>query len=128
MPSCRICNHSNASMSSYCSACGAALEDGPPSPYADEPDGTSAAEKTPPVSPGDAQILDLLRGGKKIHAIKLYRDKASCGVRDAKDYVESLASRHGIAAVSSGGCAVMLMLIFAVLTLVTVATVSMNSL
>jgi hypothetical protein len=126
MPSCRICNADNASTASYCSACGAALEDGPPGSYSDGPDGTAGAEKTSPVSPSDAQILELLRTGKKIHAIKIYREKAGGGLREAKEYVESLGSRHGIATVSSGGCAGMLMLIFAVLT--GVAVVSMNSL
>jgi hypothetical protein len=80
----------------------------------------------PPVTPGDAQILKWLREGKKIHAIKIYRDKAGCGLREAKNYVESLGSRHGLATVSSGGCAGMLMLMFAVLT--GVAVVSMNGL
>jgi|GEM_PF-801962 ribosomal protein L7/L12 len=116
MPSCPTCNADNASTSSFCSACGAALEDTLANPYASEPASRSPTEDAAPTNPGDSQLLELLRAGKKIHAIKIYRDKAGCGLKDAKDYVESLGSRHGIATVSAGGCAGMLLLMFAALS------------
>jgi ribosomal protein L7/L12 len=46
--------------------------------YEDEP---------PPVS---AEILDLLRRGRKIEAIKRYREKTGATLRAAKKFVESL--------------------------------------
>lgn len=43
------------------------------------------------LSPGDRErILVLLRGGKKIHAIKLYREVTGAGLREAKEAVEHL--------------------------------------
>ncbi len=38
----------------------------------------------------DAEVLELARAGRKIEAIKLYRDKTGVGLKEAKDYVESL--------------------------------------
>lgn len=43
------------------------------------------------LSPGDRErILVLVRGGKKIHAIKLYREVTGAGLREAKEAVEYL--------------------------------------
>jgi ribosomal protein L7/L12 len=36
------------------------------------------------------EIRDLLRRGRKIQAIKLYRDTTGAGLKAAKQYVESL--------------------------------------
>jgi hypothetical protein len=37
-----------------------------------------------------AEIMELLKAGKKIQAIKVYREQTGCGLKEAKDYVESL--------------------------------------
>lgn len=43
------------------------------------------------LSPGDRErIFVLLRAGKKIHAIKLYREVTGAGLREAKEAVEYL--------------------------------------
>jgi len=42
------------------------------------------------LSPVDREILDLLKAGKKIEAIKLYRARSGSGLKEAKDYVEQL--------------------------------------
>jgi ribosomal protein L7/L12 len=42
------------------------------------------------------QILSLCRKGKKLQAIKLYREATGISVEDCKAYVESLVSRFGI--------------------------------
>jgi len=39
------------------------------------------------VSP---QIVDLIRRGRKIQAIKLYRQQTGAGLRAAKDFIEAL--------------------------------------
>ena len=39
------------------------------------------------VSP---EIVDLVRRGAKIQAIKLYRHETGAGLRDAKEFIESL--------------------------------------
>ena len=36
------------------------------------------------------EIQSLLRQGKKIHAIKIYRSISGCGLKEAKDAVEKL--------------------------------------
>ncbi|MFM7096899.1 MAG: ribosomal protein L7/L12 [Gemmataceae bacterium] len=38
----------------------------------------------------DPQLLELVREGKKIEAIKLYRESTGVGLKEAKDFVESL--------------------------------------
>lgn len=43
------------------------------------------------LSPGDRErILILLRRGKKIHAVKLYREVTGSGLKEAKDAVDHL--------------------------------------
>ena len=44
-------------------------------------------EPEPRVSP---EILDLVRDGRKIEAIKLYREETGVGLKEAKDYIDSL--------------------------------------
>lgn len=39
---------------------------------------------------GDDEIVDLLRRGQKIQAIKIYRDRTGAGLKEAKDAVEAL--------------------------------------
>jgi ribosomal protein L7/L12 len=36
------------------------------------------------------QIIELMQSGRKIQAIKLYRQQTGVGLKEAKDYVESL--------------------------------------
>jgi len=50
----------------------------------------------------DKQLLKLLAAGQKIAAIKLYRQHTSVGLKEAKDAVEALAAKHGIATPKSG--------------------------
>ena len=37
------------------------------------------------------KIIELLKADKKIEAIKLYREQTGVGLKEAKDYVESLS-------------------------------------
>ena len=68
--------------SSACGFCGVAFE------------GVPAAG--PPVAAADAEILDLLRQGNKIAAIKVHRERFRTGLREAKDAVEALEKKYGI--------------------------------
>lgn len=73
---------------------------------------TLAAGGTPDVSASPAEnndVLELMRGGKKIQAIKVYRERYHVGLKEAKDAVEALAAEHRIAAQGSG-CAGMALL------------------
>jgi ribosomal protein L7/L12 len=52
-------------------------------------DGGSAAPAT--VSPVDTEILDLVRQGRKIEAIKIYRERTGAGLAEAKTAIDRLA-------------------------------------
>jgi ribosomal protein L7/L12 len=42
-------------------------------------------------NPGvNEQVLELMKSGQKIQAIKLYREQTGVGLKEAKDYVEGL--------------------------------------
>lgn len=51
----------------------------------------------------EEQILDLCRQGKKLEAIKRYRDATDKGLKESKDYVDQLARAHGIKAPEGTG-------------------------
>lgn len=44
----------------------------------------------------DKELLVLCGNGKKLEAIKLYKDSTGLGLKQSKDYVEQLARAHGI--------------------------------
>ena len=67
------------------------------------------ASESVDVDAFEAQILALLRAQKKIEAIKLFRSKTACGLKEAKDAVEALAAKHGIS--PGAGCAGMVILV-----------------
>jgi ribosomal protein L7/L12 len=58
----------------------------------------------------EGRLLELLRAGRKIEAIKEYRQRTGAGLKDAKESVEALAARHGIVS-KSAGCAGMILLL-----------------
>jgi hypothetical protein len=105
MTKCWFCNHEVPAGAEKCDSCGARLDqaasrggasaglENPPAP-ADEPDPESL----------DGRILALVRAGQKIPAIKLHREAMQSGLKEAKDAVEALAARHGVAP-SGSGCA-----------------------
>ena len=68
--------------------------------------GTPAAEAS---AEADDDVLQLMHDGKKIAAIKVYRERYHVGLKEAKEAVEALASQHGIAAQGSGCTAVVLL-------------------
>jgi len=80
--------------------------------------GGSLPKRTAPGTNVDQpQILELLRAGQKIRAIKLYRDQTGSGLADAKNAVEALARAEGLPAGNSGcGSAALSLLAIAVLT------------
>jgi ribosomal protein L7/L12 len=64
----------------------------------------SEAGEQPTGDDLERQIVELLKAGKKISAIKLYREQTSLGLKEAKDAVEGLAASHGIAPAARSGC------------------------
>lgn len=99
MPTCPFCNESNPAEVGVCKKCGNTI------PRDESPEGE--------LSEFDKTILGLMKGGKKIEAIKLYREKTGLGLKEAKDAVEALAAKYGIQ--SQGlGCASVLLLVLVV--------------
>jgi hypothetical protein len=100
MPKCPSCDHFNRPSATQCEKCGVQIE--------------KPASSTPAAEPGslEADIFALMQGGKKIEAIKVYRQRAGVDLHEAKKFVESLATKHGVAP-STGGClgVVLLMLL-----------------
>lgn len=51
-------------------------------------------------SPGypyfELELVELLRKGRKIAAIKAYRERTGLGLKESKDAVEAIAEKHGI--------------------------------
>lgn len=68
------------------------------------------------VTPADAdlewEIIGYLERGEKISAIRFYREKTGLGLKEAKDAVEAIEVRMGLAhdVESAGGCFGMLLL------------------
>lgn len=93
MPVCSKCGEMNPSIGGICKKCGADL-----------PTGSEAVNPSPPEGedPSVARLLDLLRSGQKIAAIKAYREEHGVGLKEAKDAVEALAAEHGIASKPAG--------------------------
>lgn len=62
----------------------------------------------------DADLVELLRSGSKLQAIKQYRERHGVGLKEAADAIERMAVNAGISS-SGKGCAVL-----GVLTAITV--------
>jgi ribosomal protein L7/L12 len=78
------------------------------------PDHAAAATAADPIQ----QILQLLAAGKKIEAIKIYRQQTNVGLKEAKDAVEALAAENGIVPPPRSGCFGVLALLLAGVMLV----------
>lgn len=104
MPTCHFCNANNPTGTERCRGCGAWLEQEIPAARPGEHAADARPEQAPSATPREQQLLDLLRQGRKIEAIKQYREVTGVGLKEAKDAVEALAAKHGVAA-KGGGCA-----------------------
>ena len=65
----------------------------------------------------EEHIVSLLEAGRRTAAIKLYRRQTGASFKDAKDFVEALATKHDISP-RAPGCAGMILLVIAVSTLI----------
>ena len=66
------------------------------------------------------QIIDALVGGRKIEAIKIYREATGQGLKEAKDFIETLVPKlieedpekyQSLAKSQRGGCAALLVVV-----------------
>jgi ribosomal protein L7/L12 len=78
--------------------------------------GTVDSSPAEPDSNLETELLRLLSQGRKLEAVKIYRDRWGVSLREAKEAAESLAARNGIQT-QGGGClgvVVILVIIFVV--------------
>jgi hypothetical protein len=110
MTKCPFCDHRNPENATECEACKAPLKKDIPTNVAPA-QGSQENEEVNAPEPGslEDEILSLLKGRKKIEAIKLYREKTNSGLKKAKDFVEALAVKYHVPP-SSDGCAGMVLL------------------
>ena len=98
MPKCRICDHNNPAGTDRCQNCGSWIEQAVPSESSGQEPRTAYEERVPQQPDSlEGQILLLMQAGKKIEAIKLYRQETGRGLKEAKDAVEALAAGRPIA-------------------------------
>ena len=77
MPRCTFCNHDNPPGVRSCQYCGADF----PGPSGPTPGSQDALER---------RVRDLLAEGRKIEAIRVYREQTGTGLKEAKDAVEAI--------------------------------------
>jgi type II secretory pathway component PulF len=67
--------------------------------------GVASSKKPSPGKPWgrDPDLVQLLRAGRSVEAIRLHREATGSSLREAKDYVYKLAERHSI---KTSGCSI----------------------
>ena len=108
MQRCRFCDHQSPGGVERCTSCGGPL----PLEKSDAPGNADEEAARAPADEFAAQVLDLMKRGRKVDAIRLYRQQRQVGLKEAKDAVEALAAEHGVSP-QGRGCTAML-LIFAI--------------
>ncbi|HEY6160305.1 MAG TPA: CFI-box-CTERM domain-containing protein, partial [Bacteroidia bacterium] len=44
----------------------------------------------------DEKVLELVKAERRLEAVKLYKDSTGLGLKEAKDYVDALATKNGM--------------------------------
>ncbi|MDA0589052.1 MAG: hypothetical protein O2820_11120 [Planctomycetota bacterium] len=111
MPRCPFCDKRNSASATACSECGAELTSSDSRSSSPVKSGYEAGPNFKPESAVpesqldsfEAELLELLKKGQKIEAIKRYRNKFRVDLRSAKMAVEQFAQRQGLSG-SQAGC------------------------
>jgi ribosomal protein L7/L12 len=90
MPRCPFCENENAPGAERCASCGAALTTIAAERDDDNPSTDNPYTAPQTVSAPEQSIRELLAAGRKIEAIKLYREQTGAGLKEAKDAVEAI--------------------------------------
>ena len=117
MSQCRFCHHDNPTGIDRCQSCGAWIEQAVPPPREARESEPVPEEPVLPRPDGlEGEVLALMEQGRKIPAIKLYREQTGVGLKEAKDTVEALAAKYGIQP-RGAGCATAVLLILCASTI-----------
>jgi hypothetical protein len=111
MTKCPSCGEENPSGVGLCKHCGGPI--------------SMTEDAHPEVVPGslEEQLLGLLRAGKTMDAVKLYREKTGDGLREAVTALETLAKQHQLIKSRVGCTGVLLIVAAAVFILLKYAAV-----
>jgi ribosomal protein L7/L12 len=77
-------------------------------------------DQPPPAGEPDddswqSQVAALLEDGRKLQAIKLYRERTGAGIKEAREAVDALGADRGIVAPARSGCLGVVLLLALVL-------------
>jgi hypothetical protein len=110
MTACQFCDHRNPAGAKNCAKCGAELVHA-------EAQTAAPIEQRHDLSDRERETLRILAADGKIAAIKHHRETTGLGLKESKDAVEELARRVGVTPAQGGGCAAMVVALFATLCL-----------
>ena len=98
MPECPFCEHPNSPGTERCEGCGAWVVQGdiPTSNRDRNPEGGKTHDLAGHGDDLERRVRSLLSEGRKIEAIKVYREATGAGLKEAKDAVEALDLRGGL--------------------------------
>jgi ribosomal protein L7/L12 len=100
MSRCPFCERTVAAGTQNCPKCGAALPTDDTAPRSGHSSGTRPSGSS---AVNESDLLSLLRQGKKIEAIKRYREQTGVGLAEAKSAVEMLESSGRLPAAPGSG-------------------------
>jgi len=58
--------------------------------------GVDPADAPPQSTDLDPEVVQLINSGKKIHAIKLHRERTGLGLKEAHDAIEAFEKRYSL--------------------------------
>jgi ribosomal protein L7/L12 len=58
--------------------------------------GVDPADVPPQPTDLDPEVVQLINSGKKIHAIKLHRERTGLGLKEAHDAIEAFEKRYSL--------------------------------
>jgi large subunit ribosomal protein L7/L12 len=92
MPRCPFCDHPNSPGTERCEGCGAWViqGEGPTSDRDRIPEGGTPHDLAGHEDDVEGRVRSLLAEGRKIEAIKVYREATGAGLKEAKDAVEAI--------------------------------------
>ena len=64
------------------------------------------------ISEEEFEIIRIIQSQGKLSAVKWYKDKFNCGLREAKDFVDNIAIKHNVLSCggSGSGCSIIFLI------------------